>query len=128
LLVGVVAGLLGTPWSAFVLLGYGVAPALPFGLVLCAGLAWAAFTWILIQRWISSPAWRAMHRFALTCGGTAACMLGGFLVFHYSGALPLDWIGKSVLNLCAVAGLLWLGRAVRRRESAPAQSSGDCPI
>jgi hypothetical protein len=57
-----------------------------------------------------------MHRYALVCGGVLACMLGGFIVFKLGGALPIDWIGKAVLDTAAAACLGVLGRRVRPRR------------
>jgi hypothetical protein len=97
------------PWS-------GSIPAAPFGLVLMAGLAWAAVSQALIRRWTASPDWGDAHRFALVCGGVLACILGGFVVFKVGGALPIDWIGKAILNLAGVAGLIMVGRGMHLRR------------
>jgi len=45
-------------------------------------------------------------------------MIGGVVFFAVDGASRLDWIGKSVLNLAAVAWLIWIGRAAKWRQSA----------
>jgi hypothetical protein len=45
-------------------------------------------------------------------------MLGGFVVFKVGGALRIDWIGKAILNVAAVAWLIALGRAIERRAKA----------
>ncbi|MDP9049527.1 MAG: hypothetical protein M3O31_02240 [Acidobacteriota bacterium] len=45
-----------------------------------------------------------------------ACMLGGFVVFRVGDALAIDWFGKALLNVAAVAWLISFGRAVQRRE------------
>jgi hypothetical protein len=105
-LVGVIICALGTPWAAFVLLGFGSFPTIPFAPVLAAGIAWTAITLFLVRRWTSSPNWGETHRFALAFGGVLACMLGGFVVFRVGGALRIDWIGKAVMNVAAVAWLL----------------------
>lgn len=116
-LVGVSVCALGSPWAALVVLGYGAFPAIPFGWVLSAGLAWAALSFTLIDRWSSSAGWDDSHRYALVFGGVMACMLGGFVVFKVTGALRMDWIGKAVLNAAALAWLIAFGRrAPRRRE------------
>ncbi len=116
-LAGLILCALGTPWAASGLVGWGSGSLpVPFGLVLAAGLAWAALTLVLVQRWTASPDWCDMHRFAMVCGGVLACMVGGFVVFKVGGALPIDWIGKAVLNMAAVAGLIMLGRRVRLRR------------
>jgi hypothetical protein len=107
-LLGSVLCVLGIPWGALVLLGFGSFPTVPFGFVLIGGLAWAALTLLLVRRWTRSRDWGDAHRFALVFGGVLACMIGGFIVFKAGGALRVDWIGKAVLNAAAVAGLLWL--------------------
>jgi hypothetical protein len=35
-------------------------------------------------------------------GGVLACMLAGFRVFEKGGALPIDWIGNSIMNAAAL--------------------------
>lgn len=117
LLVGVILCGMGTPWAAFILLGWGngVLPAFPFRLALAGGLVWAALTLYLVRRWSSSPDWGDVHRFAVVFGGVLANMLGGFVVFKIGGALRVDWIGKTVLDVAALVWLLSVGRLVRRR-------------
>jgi hypothetical protein len=115
-LVGLAAVALGTPWCALVLLGYGAAPAIPFEIPIVAGIAWAGGSFILIKSWSSNPAWRDIHRAALIFGCVVACMLGGFVVFWIGGALRVDWIGKIVTNIVALALLVRLNREVVRRE------------
>jgi hypothetical protein len=116
-LVGLILCASGTPWAASGLVAWGNG-SLPvsFGLVLACGLGWASLTFFLMQRWTSSPDWCDMHRYALVCGGVLACMLGGFVVFKLGGALPIDWIGKAVLDTAAAACLALLGRRVRLRR------------
>lgn len=118
--VAVVSCALGTPWAASGLLGWGVGhlPAVPFGVILAVGLAWASLTLFLIERWASSSNWTDTHRFAVVFGGVLACMLGGFAVFTMGGALRIDWIGKTVINAVAIPWLISIGWAVQRREEA----------
>jgi hypothetical protein len=118
-LVGSIVTALGTPWGAFVLLGFGSLPALPFRLGLAVGTGWCALTLFLVWRWTSSTDWGDAHRFALTFGGVLACMLGGFVVFKVGGALRIDWIGKTILNLIAIVWLVSLGRNVVMRGPRP---------
>jgi hypothetical protein len=65
-----------SPWAAFVLLGFGAAPTIPFEALFAIALAWAAFTFFLMCRWTSSFGWNNSHRFALVAGGVLACMIG----------------------------------------------------
>jgi hypothetical protein len=116
-LVGLILCGSGTPWAASGLVAWGNGSfPVPFVLVLACGLGWASLTFFLMQRWTSSPDWCDMHRYALVCGGVLACMLGGFVVFKLGGALPIDWIGKAVLDTAAIACLSLLGRRVRLRR------------
>lgn len=110
---------LGAPWAAFVLMGFGSLPAVPFQVALAAGVAWCGLTLFLMRRWTSSAGWNDWHRFALVFGGILGCMLGGFVVFKVGGALRLDWIGKAVLNVAAVAWLVAVGRSLGGRLVSP---------
>jgi hypothetical protein len=115
-LVGSILCALGTLWAASGLVAWGNGSlTVPFGRVLACGLGWASLTFLLVQRWTSSPDWCDMHRYALVLGGVLACMLGGFVVFKLGGALPIDWVGKAVLDTVAAACLSFLGRRVRLR-------------
>ena len=113
-LVGITLTALGTPWAAFVLLGFGVLPSLPSAVVLAGGLVWCVLTSLLVRRWTASSDWSDAHRFGLLFGGILACMLGGFVVFQVGGALRIDWIGKIVLNAAAVSWLVAVHRKVTR--------------
>jgi hypothetical protein len=108
-LVGLIAFALGFPWCILVLLGYGAAPTVPFGILLVAGVAWVCAVLVLMIRWTRSQAWNGRHRFALVFGGLLACMVGGFVIFAAGGALAIDWIGKAILNVIAVAAMVKLG-------------------
>jgi hypothetical protein len=110
-LAGFIAFGFGLPWSVLVLLGYGAVPSIPFEIPMIAGVAWVGAVLFLVARWTSSRGWDDRHRYALVFGGILACMAGGFVIFAVGGALPIDWIGKAVLNLIAVLGLTRLGRS-----------------
>jgi hypothetical protein len=118
-LVGLKALLFGLPWSVLVLLGYGVLPSVPFEVPMIAGVGWVCVVLSLVARWTSSRDWDDRHRFALVFGGFVACMVGGFVIFAVGGALPIDWIGKAVLDVMAILGLARLGDM-----RATARSSG----
>jgi hypothetical protein len=97
---------LGAAWGAFVLLGYGSLPSIPFPFALAGGVALAAAALALARRWTSNPQWGDAHRFALVFGGTLGCVLGGFVVFGAGGALRIDWIGKLAFDVLAIAWLM----------------------
>jgi hypothetical protein len=117
--VELTAFLFGFPWCLLVLLAFGMAPTLPFAIPMIAGIGWAGAVFWLITRWTSSHDWHDTHRFAVVFGGVGACMAAGFLVFAVGGALPIDWIGKVVLNMLAVFLMAGLGRRLRRRDVSP---------
>src|SRR5215469_4812463 len=114
-LVGTAFFLLGAPWAAFVILGWGTGIRVaPLGIVLTAGVLWAAITFFLAWRWTSAPNGNDQHRFAVVFGGVLACSIGGFVVFRVGGALPIDWIGKAVFDSAALGWLMSVGRNFAR--------------
>lgn len=115
------------PWlagsSAFVLalpcflltgISYGAAPHLPFWIPMAGGIAWAILSLMLLRRWASSSSWSVMHRFALVFGALLGSMASGYAIFA-SGALLIDWIGKIVLNIVAIALMIALAGKLRLR-------------
>ena len=119
-LARLVAFILALLWFVLVILSVGVAPSLPAVAPVVAGLALAALAFFLVRRWSASLAWQDIHRLALVSGALFASMLLGFLA---SGkALPVDVMGKLVLNVAAVFGLSYLGRKIRRRKPASSEA------
>ena len=114
--------LLATPWAAFVLLGFGSVPAIPFQVALAGGIGWSALTLFLVQRWTSSRDWNDGHRFALVFGGVLAGVIGGFVVFRVGGALRIDWIGKAVFDAAAILWLASIGRKLGSADGIADQS------
>jgi len=113
-LVGLIAFVLGLTWFALIVLHYGLAPSLPVVIPVALGLAWAAGTFFLVRYWSTSQHWGDAHRVAFIFGALMASMLPGFVT---SGiVLPIDFIGKAVLNVIAVLGLSYLAWKVRQRE------------
>jgi len=111
---GLVALVLGLPW--YLLLSPNFSPSshtrFPFQAVLAAGVAWAAIVYLLFRRWTASPQWSDLHRWWLAFAGTLVCMVAGFL--GSSHWLRVDFYGKIVFNVIAVAGLVLLLRQLRR--------------
>jgi hypothetical protein len=116
-LVGRTVCVLGLPWGALVLLGFGAAPWIPFKIVIACSIAWAAFGLILMRRWSSSRGWQDPHRFSAVFGALMACMLAGFVMFWIGGALRVDWIGKLLLNGIAVVLMMKLAGRMEARET-----------
>ena len=98
-------------WAAFVVLGFGAFPRVPYQATLAGGLAWCILTFALMRRWTSFCDWNDAHRFAVVLGGVLGCSIGGFVTFKTGAALRIDWIGKAVFDTAAVG---WL-RLIRGR-------------
>ena len=116
-LVTAILTVLASLWGAFVLLGFGSLPGVPYQVALAAGLAWCVVTLLLVQRWTSSRDWSDRHRFATVLGGVLGCCIGGFVMFRISGALRIDWIGKAILDAAAIVWLIFVGRDIRRQTA-----------
>jgi len=118
-LVGLVAFVLGLPWFGLVFLAYGAVPSVPSWIPLVSGIALAAVAYALIADWSRSPAWQDSSRLALIFGGLIASMVAGFLVFAFGGALPIDVIGKLILNVIAIMLLIRMirGQITRSRRT-----------
>jgi len=115
LLIGLIAFVLSLPWFALFVLAYGAIPTLPAAIPLVAGLGLAGVAFSLIHHWAQSPVWQDPSRLALTYGALIASMLAGFMIFKLGGALPIDIVGKLVLNVVAIVLLARLGRKVGTR-------------
>ena len=104
--------MLALPWFALIFLAYGVVPGLPMAIPMAIGVILAGVAFALIAQWSRSPGWGDASRLALIFGAVVASMIAGFLVFALGGALPIDVIGKVVLNVIAVAWLIRLARRI----------------
>lgn len=114
-LVGLVAFVLALLWFMLAVFSAGVAPSLPAVIPIVIGLAWAAVAFLVVRHWSASSAWQDTHRLALVCGALVASMLVGFVA---SGiVLPIDLIGKLVLNVIAVLWLASLAWRLHRRKT-----------
>src|SRR5262249_30382470 len=105
-LVLVVAFWLAVLWFVVIIFAVGVAPTVPAVAPLVFGFLLALIAYAVVRRWSGSFAWRDTHRLALISGALFASMLLGFLASGVS--LPIDVIGKLVLNIVAVLGLVYL--------------------
>jgi len=110
--VGLGAFVLSLLWFVLLLLSSGVAEAFPPVILMGGGLLEALAAFFLINFWSASSAWRDTHRLALVFGACVANMLAGFLLRVV--VMPIDVIGKLVLNVIAVLLLITLvGRLCR---------------
>jgi hypothetical protein len=113
-LVGIAALVVGLAWLVLIFIAYGAAPTLPAAIPMVSGIVVAALTALIVNRWINRPDWRDAHSLALVSGALLASMLAGFLLLKISAAPPVDYIGKLVLNVTAILGLIRLGMKLRR--------------
>ncbi len=116
--IGVTALALGIPWFGLIFLAYGAVPALPAIIPILTGLAIVVSAVAVVDRSSRSSSWNDAARLALVGGALLSSMLAGFLIFAFGGAQIVDVVGKLVLNAAALAGVAWLARDVRSRNSA----------
>jgi hypothetical protein len=108
---------LGLVWELLLVLVFSpnppIEPVVPFG----SGLLWAGMSWWILRRWTASTAWADKHTWAAVFGAMLICMLAGFA--GSDSWSRVDVIGKAVLNVLAVGGMLALSRRLRGREGVP---------
>lgn len=105
--IGVAAFVLSLPWFFLIRLAYGAMPALPIHIPLAIGIAWPSIALVVIVRWSSARNWDDGRRFALVFGAVVASMLAGFGIGKW---LPIDLIGKVILNVIAATSMIYLAR------------------
>jgi hypothetical protein len=91
---------------------------LPAIIPILTGLAIVVSAVAVVDRSSRSSSWNDAARLALVGGALLSSMLAGFLIFAFGGAQIVDVVGKLVLNAAALAGVAWLARDVRSRNSA----------
>ena len=107
---------MGLPWYWLISLIFGSRSSLPFWIPIIMALLWAALVYLVIRYWTSSPRWQDIHRWALVFGAILVCVIAGF---SGSSHWPrIDLIGKTILNVLAVVGLLLIAGRIRRRSAS----------
>jgi hypothetical protein len=114
-LIGTVAFVMGIAWWALMGLIFAPHAILAAWIPLAAGVVWALLAFALVRYWSAASGWNDTHRCALSIGAVLSCMCPSY--FSTAGWLPIDLIGKIVLNVLALVGLLLLARAVWRRAA-----------
>jgi hypothetical protein len=118
LLAGIVAFVLGGAW--FKLIGMLFTPVeCPAWIPLAAGCAGGVFAYILFATWSSRRSWGDWQRYAAAFGATMACMSVDYI--NTAGWTRSDLIGKAILNVLALLGLIWLGVKMRGRSGRNAR-------
>ncbi len=117
-IVGPAVLVMGFPWYALMALIFAptVKHNFSFWLPMAVGVVWAFLVFLVVRYWSSSPGWNDMHRWSAVFAATLVCMIAGFS--GSSSWSRMDFIGKIVLNLIAVAGFVMLARKIRRRETS----------
>ena len=109
-----VAFLLAAPWFMVIGWAFGSMPYLPVWVAIVYGSAWSIAAFLLFQWWTSSPAWSEIHSVAAASGALMASMVMGFLAVPWT---RMDLIGKIVLDVAAVAGMVYLTWKVHGRKA-----------
>ena len=117
-IVGPAVLVMGFPWYALMALIFAptVKHNFSFWLPMAVGVVWAFLVYLVVRYWSSSPGWNDMHRWSAVFAATLVCMIAGFS--GSSSWSRMDFIGKIVLNLIAVAGFVMLALKIRRRETS----------
>jgi hypothetical protein len=112
--VAIVTLVFGFPWYLLMSLIFGPKRDIPLWIPIIAGIVWASVIFFVIQRWVSSPGWSDIHRWALVFSATLVCMIAGF---SGSSTWPrMDILSKAILNVFAVAGFIWLALKISRPQ------------
>ena len=123
-LAGVAGFIVGTLWFTLVLLAFGAAPSVPPAIPLVSGIAAGSVSLVAVHVWNKRFGWGDVNVLALIMGAVTACMLTGFLVLYGSGAPPIDFVGKVVLNVLAGSALaVWLMRLLK--SPPPSHADGE---
>jgi hypothetical protein len=120
--VAITAYLLGLPWYGLMVLVFGPVRELQLLIPILAAVVWAAGLFFLIRKWALSSGWQDSHRWALCFGALLVCMTGGFL--GASTFSRLDLLGKIILNVLGIAGMVLLAARIATR-SASLKSPGN---
>jgi hypothetical protein len=109
-LIAPVAALWAILWYGLVLLAFGIAPRTPPVPVVAAALALTLAQLVAVPRWAAHPSWSRRHAFALLAGALLGSMAISFVGFI--GAARADLLFKMLVDLGALAWLVWLGRRI----------------
>lgn len=114
-LMVVIVFALGCPWYALMSFVFRARPPqVAFGTVMACGVVWVVLVYLLLGRWVHAARWNSLHTWATAFGATLLCMVAGFSGSHTWSRL--DFYGKIVLNVIAVAAFLLLLPRVRRNS------------
>lgn len=110
--LGLLSALWAILWFGLVVLAFGIAPQVPATAVVAGSLLITLLLLIFVPSWAADPAWNVRHDYALLAGGLTGLMAVSFAGFI--GAVPMDLWFKIVVDVAALAWLIWLGRRAIR--------------
>jgi MFS family permease len=122
-LVGLLAFGFGLLWFLMIGLAFiptatfkGASPVVP----MIIGLAWIGVGLFVVSRISTALNWQDRHRLALIFGASIASMLGGTL--EVLADVPIDIVGKFVVDLIAIGLFIWFAVRVHKRRFEVVQS------
>ena len=113
-LLGLLGAIWAVLWYGLVVLAFGLDPSFPEAGAGAGGVAIAALLLVFAPRWAAHPGWSRSHGYALFAGSLMGSMAVSFVGFI--GSANADLWFKLIVDLAAIAGLVWLGRRVLRRS------------
>ena len=114
-LLSLIGAIWAVLWFGLVVLAFGIDPAFPEAAAGAGGLFIVALLLIFVPRWAAHPQWSRAHDFALIAGSLTGSMTVSFVGFI--GSANMDLWFKVVVDLLAIAGLVWLGRRIGRAST-----------
>lgn len=114
LLLGLLSAVWAILWFGLVVLAFGFAPSVPPGAVMIAALFVTLLLLFFVPRWGANAGWRRAHDYAVIAGGLCGSMVVSFAGFI--GPPTIDLWFKIVVDVAALAWLIWLGRRTFRRS------------
>ncbi|HKT89396.1 MAG TPA: hypothetical protein VJQ59_13220 [Candidatus Sulfotelmatobacter sp.] len=113
-LAAVIAFLFAAPWFTVIGWAYGSMPRLPVWIAIWSALIYALIAFLIYKWWTSRSGWGELHSVMAASGALLASMIMGFVEGNWS---KVDLIGKIVLDLAAVLGMIYLAAKTRARTS-----------
>ena len=109
-LVGVLGAVWAVLWFGLVVLAFGIAPRAPAVAVAAAAIAIALLLLLVVPRWTAHHDWSRRHDYSLLAGSLCGSMAVSFVGFI--GPPSMDLWFKIIVDIAALAWLIWLGRRV----------------
>jgi hypothetical protein len=101
-------------WYCILLLAFRIRPQIPPAVPMVVGMALAASGILLLPRFAAHEKWSDAHRMGLVFGTLLGAMGVGFVGFMNEFTLPSDLCFKVVLNVLAIASLIWVSLRLKK--------------